>query len=88
MEQVKVSKEIEMLKETVENCYVDCSFSIEEGNLPETNKQSEIFNQWEKNVITGDFFNADLFVGVDIVEGLPRLNITDNPEKYSINLLI
>ena len=88
MEKVKLSKEIEMLKETVKNCYVDCRFAIEEEHLPETNKQSEIFNQWEKNVVMGDFFNTDLFVGVDTIEGLPRLNVTNQPEKYSTNLPI
>lgn len=85
---VKELKETKKVKETVETCYVDCRFAVKKEHLPETNKQSEIFNQWEKNVAMSDFFNADLFVGVDTVEGLPTLNVTHQPEKYSVKLPI
>lgn len=94
MEQVKVSKEtkkvkeIEMMKETVMNCFVDCRFSIEEGYLPETNKLSEIFNQWDKDLALGDFYNTELYVGVDTVAGLPRLHVSNNPMEFSKFLTI
>lgn len=87
-EQVNVLKENEMNKVTVLNYFVDCRFSIEEGHLPETDKQSEIFNQWEKNVVIGDFFNTELYVGVDTVAGLPRLHVKHNPTEFEETLTI
>lgn len=89
MEQkVNVSKETKIMKEEVKTCFVDCRFSIEEGHLPETNKQSEIFNQWEKNVVLGDFFNTELYVGVDTVEGLPRLHVKNKYTEFKRFLII
>lgn len=80
---MKEIKEIKMLKERVKNLYVDYQFAIEEKHLPETNKLKIISNHWEKKLVMGD-----LFVDVDIVEGLPKLNITNQPEKNNTKLVI
>lgn len=76
-------KEIEMLKERVKNYFVDCQFAIEEKHLPEINKLKVLSNYWENKLVVGD-----LFVDVDIVEGLPKLNITNQPEKNNTKLVI
>ena len=85
----KNSSETQVENVVTMNCFVDYRFTIEKKHLPKLNQQtSELFNQWEKNVCLGDFFNTDLYIGIDFWGDLPSLCVTHNPKKYLINIAI
>lgn len=69
------------------SCFVDCRCSITPEDLPETGKHS-IVTKWEKYVCMGDFFNNDLFIGIDFWGDLPSLCITHSAEKYNMAIPI